>query len=746
MEVKILGERMDKKMKKLKEKIINAKNHITKLFHKFERYIERNWENTRTPVYLLSAAVVSIFAGVELMQYFHQKLPAFLLGAVLTFAAVSLAVIIAERLIKLLLKFGIKNLICIVLIFVLVIQLCMNGSLGSETTYSIVYGVLFALALILFAKACWAIFHNKIRSVTVWVTLIVTTAVLTGGSIFIFSNGFTDDYVAAYLNLNETQQSTADPEFSEEFQAGEYTVASLEYGPEEGADIVTQTYDLSFCVSNLDGVKGIWRDIVTGYDVAEAPVAGKIWYPAEGENCPVLFIAHGNHSVLEDSYLGYEYLGEYLASHGYVVVSVDENVLNMLSGENDARAILLLENIKEVLTFNNDKENSLYKKINEDQIAIAGHSRGGEMVATAYLFNDYETYPENGMVRFNYHFNIQSIIAIAPTVDQYKPAGHEVELEDVNYLLLHGANDQDVNTFMGNVQYENIKYTGDGDYIKSSLYIAGANHGQFNSRWGTYDQSNSIAGFLNVKNLLPEEQQQIVLKIYTKVFLDKTLLGETAYEDLLTDYEKYQAYLPETVYVQQYQLSQAKILCDYEEDSDLQTATDETAALSAHGFKVWGEEMMHFSNNNRERKNHALYLKWKDTLEAYYAIDLNQELDLKGKSISFDICDRNDDEVEEEAYECLRPVIRVVDVNGNEASVDTADYVTIYQALPVKLGKTQYLASSSEYKHQFQTAAVPEEAFTAANGDIDMSQISRIEIAFPNEAEGIVNIDNICIQ
>lgn len=57
------------------------------------------------------------------------------------------------------------------------------------------------------------------------------------------------------------------------------------------------------------------------------------------------------------------------------------------------------------------------------------------MVSTAYLFNGYDCYPENGVHKFYYNFSIRGVIAVAPTVDQYMPAGHEVELENVNYLV-----------------------------------------------------------------------------------------------------------------------------------------------------------------------------------------------------------------------------------------------------------------------------------------------------------------------
>jgi hypothetical protein len=75
--------------------------------------------------------------------------------------------------------------------------------------------------------------------------------------------------------------------------------------------------------------------------------------PAEKYDCPVVFIIHGNHNLTTESYEGYAYLGEYLASHGYVTVSVDSNACNGcvfggLAGENDGRAVLLLNNIEQL--------------------------------------------------------------------------------------------------------------------------------------------------------------------------------------------------------------------------------------------------------------------------------------------------------------------------------------------------------------------------------------------------------------
>ena len=125
--------------------------------------------------------------------------------------------------------------------------------------------------------------------------------------------------------------------FADYCAKGAYTPVCLTYGPDGGTDMTTGTVDLSPYVAKEKKWHRIYRSFFTKHTRKDAPIAGKIWFPKEAENCPVVFMAHGNHSITAESYRGYDYLGEYLASHGYVFVSVDENILNERSGENDAR-------------------------------------------------------------------------------------------------------------------------------------------------------------------------------------------------------------------------------------------------------------------------------------------------------------------------------------------------------------------------------------------------------------------------
>lgn len=312
---------------------------------------------------------------------------------------------------------------------------------GQHILTSMLFSAVVVLALDLFGRSLLSIVKEKRFEISGFVTLLVTGIFMGGIFYFMFAEGFGSSRIDVYRQMVENDTVNLE-KFEEETKKGECEVTEFTYGVEDSCTISSITVDLS-PFAERSGIGGWCMQRYFDYDLDEAPIAGKIWCPQDKKNCPVLFIVHGNHDYTTPSYLGYDYLGEYLASFGYVVVSVDENVCNDLADENDARAVLLLENIKQILKWNADSHHELYQKIDGEKIAIAGHSRGGEMVATAYYFNDLTNYPDNGEIAFDYHFPIQSVIAIAPCVDQYMPGDRAVTISDVNYLVLHGANDQD---------------------------------------------------------------------------------------------------------------------------------------------------------------------------------------------------------------------------------------------------------------------------------------------------------------
>src|SRR5258705_10700560 len=165
-----------------------------------------------------------------------------------------------------------------------------------------------------------------------------------------------------------------------------------------------------------------------------------------------------------------------------------------------------------------------------------GHSRGGEAAATATAFNRMKFYPDDATIRFDYEFAIKAVVAIAPADGQYKPAGQHRWLEDVSCLTRQGAHDADVSSFRGSRQWDHVRYARFGPWFKGEIYAYRANHGQFNTVWGRTDTERPLSWLLNLKPLMPGEEQRRISKTYIAAFLEATLRDRREYLPLFQDW------------------------------------------------------------------------------------------------------------------------------------------------------------------------------------------------------------------
>ena len=154
------------------------------------------------------------------------------------------------------------------------------------------------------------------------------------------------------------------------------------------------------------------------------------------------------------------------------------------------------------------EENPFYDKVDLTNIALIGHSRGGEAVVHAAAFNRLSHYPDNATVSFDFDFAIKTLIAIAPIDGQYEPVGQPTPVENVNYLVIHGSHDGDVDFFAGARTYRRVKFTDRNYWMKSAMYVHRANHGQFNTVWGPYDVGPPLSHFLARGTLLSPQDQR----------------------------------------------------------------------------------------------------------------------------------------------------------------------------------------------------------------------------------------------
>ena len=683
----------------------------------------------------------TLFLGWVFDEYALKKIPfAFIL--LFTAAVMALAGEVLTLLAKLLLGGGKRNK---AYFLVSLFSVCMMNMIGNQFEAA-VPAMLMSFALVLSADVfgrclCGFIRSRRFKQVFGYAALTAATVYLIFYSVFFFSDSWGESRIDYYNGLGDTvcaDSSAVTEGFEDYLKNGPFTVSSLSYGPEADADIITETVDYTgFDSMDERGIGDKIIEIFSDYEFAETPVKGRIWYPEGKTRLPVFFFVHGNHDSDVPSYLGYEYLGEYLASNGYVVISVDENIINELGEGNDKRAILLLDNMKTILEENDNPDSPIYDLIDPERIAIGGHSRGGEMAATAYLFNDLDKYPDDGNFDFDYHFNIRSIVAIAPCVDQYRPVSRSVEISDVNYLLIHGSNDQDVSSMMGEKQYNNITFTGDGDenFIKSSVYILGANHGQFNSLWGRYDMAGVTNHFLNTYHFIDESDQKLIARAYIRSFLDLTLLGEDRYASLLRDVTPYEELLPDTVYVTCYEDSDHTPVVSFDDIVDLRDQ-GEGVIVNAEGTNTW-TVMPYNRGNGGESENYVLFMSWPEETEPEFRV-IFPMTDLSNGYISFGIADMREDT--EDLGTFLEYTVELTDSAGNTASCRCP--VPVYHSLAVQLYKQDALFGTYEYKHQLQTVCFRASDIEGA-GELDLSEITEISISFDGSEKGSVIIDDL---
>jgi dienelactone hydrolase len=404
-------------------------------------------------------------------------------------------------------------------------------------------------------------------------------------------------------------------------EPGPYRVRKLTYGTKDHnprrpeynrPDVSAPTVNASRFFQDFKGWRRNLRRRYWGFGMDQLPLNAIVWKPDAPGRFPLVLIVHGNHDMADFSDPGYEYLGELLASRGFVLASIDENFLN--SGlfhdppkQQAVRGWMLLEHLKLWREWSRDPDHPLGSGADLGRIALMGHSRGGEAVATAALFNRLTHYPDDGAIRFDYGFPIRSLVAIAPVDGQYRPSAQNRTLEDVNYFTIHGSNDADVSSFMGSAQWERIRYPRGGDWFKAELYIARANHGQFNTSWGRSDAGYPTGWFLHLKPLLDPEQQRRIAKVSIAAFLEATLNGKPEYRDFFRNPHSASGWLADTVYVNRYQDASYRLLANFNEDVDLTTGAAGTR-LEGADLSIWREGRIPYRRG--ERPYNGLFLAW----------------------------------------------------------------------------------------------------------------------------------------
>lgn len=583
---------------------------------------------------------------------------------------------------------------------------------------------------------------KKIVTITLCTTAVAVNIAL---CIFLSSPGSDKDVLQIAQGSSSNPRPIAEPNPA---NVGPNPVLTTFYGsgsdirrPEYGKSVAlkTHTVDASLFFKDFKGWKEKLRRHYWGFGFDKLPLNARVWYPQGDGPFPLVLIVHGNHDMAEFSDPGYEYLGQLLASRGFILASIDENFLNgWIVGpekEQAARGWMMLEHLKIWREWNETPGNVFYHKVDVNNVALMGHSRGGEAVATAALFNTLSYDPEDANIRFDYHYPIKALVAIAPAEGQYKPAGENRVIKDVNYFTFQGANDSDVSSFMGSRQWDRVQYSGDGNYFKAELYIYGANHGQFNTSWGRYDTGRQLGWFLNTKPLLNPDAQRQIAKTYISAFLEATLHGRQEYVPMFRDYRTALDWLPKTYYMSRYQDPSYKVVANFSEDPDLTTTTLPGGRIGASNLSIWKEARI--PTRQGDRGYNGVFLGWNRAANApapVYSLTLpgeftappvlilsiavtNDKAPLPGKKDDEDKV-KNGENKDQKTAETTDFGIELQASDGTIAELPLSRFGALLPPFKVRFTKLQFMDDFAYEKSSepvFQTFELPLAAFANLN-------------------------------
>jgi dienelactone hydrolase len=656
----------------------------------------------------------------------------------------------------------------------LLIGVCVLVGIAFPTNLGLPFGALLLLIECLLgaslASLLMGTFGEAHVSKKIMIVTLIVAAIAANIWIFVFLSGAGTDQDVLRIG----QVSSPDPRplaVPDPANVGPNPVLTTFYGngsdirrPEYGKSVAikTKTIDGSLFFKDFKGWKEKLRRRYWGFGLDKMPLNARVWYPKGDGPFPLVLIVHGNHNMTDFSDPGYEYLGQLLASRGFILASIDENFLNgwIVAPEKEqaVRGWMLLEHLKLWREWNETQGSPFYRKVDVNNVSLMGHSRGGEAVSTAALFNTLSYYPEDANVRFDYHYPIKSLVAIAPVDGQYKPAGLFRIIKDVSYFTFQGANDSDVSSFNGSRQFDHVHYTHDGNYFKTELYIYGANHGQFNTRWGRSDVGKMLGWFLNKKPLLDPEDQRKIAKTYISAFLETTLHGSTDYLPMFRDYRTARDWLPKTYYMSRYQDSSFQAIANFSEDPDLTTTTIPGGKISASNLSIWKEALIPYRRGDRGYD--GVFLGWNRAANApvpEYSITLpdgfkappvltlsmavtDQKAPLPGKHD--DEKKDNKKKEEDKKPETTDFDVELQSADGSKTALPLSHFGALLPPFKVRFTKFQFMddyAYEKASEPAFQTFEVPLAAFA----NVDPGKVRVIRLKFDRTPMRVVILSQV---
>lgn len=520
-------------------------------------------------------------------------------------------------------------------------------------------------------------------------------------------------------------------------------------------------------VSNTSG--GAWP-----FTIAKVPLNGLVRIPRGPGPFPLIVFAHGNHQPTDNSTPGYLYLCDVLASWGVIAATIDVNFLNgAMSGEEGARALVHLEHVKLFEAWNGKGGHPLENKVDLDRIVIVGHSRGGEAVGHAALFNRLTSIRPTlasppvaldgtGLQPLGpYGFQLRGLIAIAPTDGRYRPVDPllplrlvDTVIDDTSYLLMHGTKDADVIPFSGYRAYDralpyaprHMRQPAAG--FKALTWIYGANHNYFNTGWGADFFNGTYAQ--DISDVLPPAVQRALASSLIGAWTQIHLLGRSSYWPFVraprTAYAK--AWLTQAVgVVSQYHDKQRLWIQTFDNSGRIQVTPPVTGKVDTLSVNAEQRFLSFPPASNPPtcflfQETGGLRVEWSTGNENYKVTDLGA----LGDTTAFQVLSFRVGQSAEGANTANSDqdfTVRVTDRASTAFSASVSAYATL--PYPDDLSKLNPPPLSRipgyERKMVMQTVRIPLSELVAAG--LNPQEIRTVEFLFNVKPQGVLYVDDI---
>ncbi len=614
------------------------------------------------------------------------------------------------------------------------------------------------------------------KNIWAWLGIIATLAFFAGSFFWLQREGsdpYAEKLPPPFATANVTTLSSQG--ITNPTAPGDYEVSTFTYGSgedqrrteyAEGVTYKASSVDATRLLPDWKGKKKKWRERYWGFGVDSFPINGRVYMPKGKGAFPIILVVHGNHSMIDYSDDGYGYLGELLASRGFITVSVDENFINghwsgdFRGKEMPVRGWLLLKHLEQWQTWNQALDHPLAGKADLNKVLLVGHSRGGEAVSIAAAFNELPYFPDNAQETFDFNFGIKGVVTLAPTDYRYH---RQITLQDISYLSLQGSYDADEVSFWGMRPYRRLTFNADSEAFKAGVYLHRANHGQFNTTWGRTDFGGTMGWLLNTAPMILGVEQQQAAQVFITAFAEATLHLEQQYLPLFKNVATARDWLPSNYYLTNFQAARTNILVDFEEDIDLITA-GKKRFIQTENLTVWREEELG-TRDQGSQENNAVVLGWNygeeistDSLARFtivFADSAALDLDTLGSmSITLAVGDsqwlikEGGQRTDEESRKEPSPDATIVltDRDGLTARLLISDIKPIAPRLQTRFTKLASLDKDmigADWEVQPETFHFPLDSFKLDSTAFNFWELHKISLVFDQTTSGILVVDDI---